>query len=250
MTTTNPTGRPNRTNPGDRALGYRDEQFRVEVANGDFDFRALELDDPKPTGRQLLTAAGFAPPEEHLIFQVLDDGAIEERRLDETVELRRKGAERFIVFRGDRSYRVEIDRRRFEWGAPELTGMAAKQLIRADPANTGIWLERRDEPDLFIEDGGIVHLAEDGIERLRTGPLDRYEYKVNGKTFFSKERTVDAAELLRAAFAGGAIGQDPDKTGYVMRVPDSDVTFVSGQAVDLDKYNVFRAAPEEGAPFA
>lgn len=80
--------------------------------------------------------------------------------------------------------------------------------------------------------------------------MDRYEYKVNGETFFSKDRSVDAAVLLKAAFEGKAIGDDPDKTGYVLRVPDSDVSFVAGQVVDLDKYNIFRAAPEKGAPFA
>ena len=80
--------------------------------------------------------------------------------------------------------------------------------------------------------------------------MEKYEFKVNGKTFFSEEQAVDAAVLLRTAFAGGAIGEDPDKTGYVLRVPDSDVTFESGQTVSLDKYNVFRAAPEKGAPFA
>ena len=80
--------------------------------------------------------------------------------------------------------------------------------------------------------------------------MKKYEFKVNGETFFSEEQAVDAAVLLQAAFAGKAIGEDPDKTGYVLRVPDSDVTFVSGQVVELDKYNVFRAAPEKGAPFA
>lgn len=80
--------------------------------------------------------------------------------------------------------------------------------------------------------------------------MDRYEYKVNWETFFSEKRAVDAAVLLRAAFAGKAIGEDPDKTGYVLRVPDSNVTFVSGQVVELDKYGIFRAAPEKGAPFA
>ena len=38
-------------------------------------------------------------------------------------------------------------------------------------------------------------------------------------------------------------------TGYVLRVRNSEVTFVSGDPVDLEKYNVFRAAPEEGTPF-
>ena len=80
--------------------------------------------------------------------------------------------------------------------------------------------------------------------------MGKFEFKVNGETFFADQQAVDAAVLLQIAFAGKAIGEDPDKTGYVLRVPDSDVTFVSGQAVDLDKHNVFRAAPEKGAPFA
>ena len=80
--------------------------------------------------------------------------------------------------------------------------------------------------------------------------MDKFEFKVNGETFFAESRSVDAAVLLRIAFAGKAIGEDPDKTGYVLRVPDSDETFVSGQTVDLDKHSVFRAAPEKGAPFA
>ena len=80
--------------------------------------------------------------------------------------------------------------------------------------------------------------------------MDKFEFKVNGETFFADQQAVDAAVLLQIAFAGKAIGENPDKTGYVLRVPDSDVTFVSGQLVQLDKYNVFRAAPEKGAPFA
>ena len=80
--------------------------------------------------------------------------------------------------------------------------------------------------------------------------MKKYEFKVNGETFYSEEQAVDAAILLQAAFAGKAIGEDPDKTGYVLRVPNSNVKFVSGQVVALDKYNVFRAAPEKGAPFA
>ena len=80
--------------------------------------------------------------------------------------------------------------------------------------------------------------------------MNKFEFKVNGETFFADQQAVDAAVLLQIAFAGKAIGENPDKTGYVLRVPDSDVTFVSGQVVVLDKYNVFRAAPEKGAPFA
>ena len=80
--------------------------------------------------------------------------------------------------------------------------------------------------------------------------MKKYEFKVNGETFFSDEQVVDAAVLLRIAFTGKAIGEDPDKVGYVLKVPDSDATFVAGQQVELDKYNIFRAVPKKGAPFA
>jgi len=80
--------------------------------------------------------------------------------------------------------------------------------------------------------------------------MKKYEFKVNGETLFADQQSVDAAVLLRIAFEGKAIGKDPNETGYVLRVPDTEVAFVSGETVDLDKHNVFRAAPEKGAPFA
>lgn len=80
--------------------------------------------------------------------------------------------------------------------------------------------------------------------------MDKYEFKVNGETFFADEREVDAAVILQQAYAGKAIGKNPNTTGYALRVRDKDVKFVSGEIVNLSEYNVFRAAPEKGAPFA
>ena len=168
--------------------------FSVAMAKANFDFQqSFEVDDPKVTGRQLLEAAGFRPPEEHLLFQVLDNGALEERRLDETVELCEKKTERFIVFKSDRSFRIEVDRRRFEWGAPELTGLIAKQMVGADPVCTGIWLERRDEPDLFIQDDDIVKLEPEGVERLRTGPV--FSLWIEDKEFQWPEQTITTKQI-------------------------------------------------------
>lgn len=78
----------------------------------------------------------------------------------------------------------------------------------------------------------------------------KYEFKVNGETFHADQREVDAAVLLQIAYNGKAIGKDPNSTGYALSVPDSEVRFVSGEIIDLDKYNVFRASPDKGAPFA
>lgn len=170
------------------------KSFFVAVAEANFDFRKpLELDDPKVTGRQLLETASFRPPEEHLLFQVLDNGALEECRLEETVELCEKKTERFIAFKSDRSFRVEIDRRRFEWGTPELTGLIAKQLVGADPTCIGIWLERQSEPDLFIQDDDMVNLEGEGVERLRTGPV--FPLWIEGKEFQWFKQTITAKQI-------------------------------------------------------
>lgn len=80
--------------------------------------------------------------------------------------------------------------------------------------------------------------------------MEKYEFKVNGETFFAEEPEVDAAVLLQQAYDGKAIGKDPNTTGYGLRVRDKDVKFVSGEIVNLREYSVFRAAPEAGAPFA
>ena len=191
--------------------GNGDGAFRVAVAAASFDFRDVELDDPKPTGQQLLRAAGCRPPDEHLIFQVLDDGALDERRLEETVELRESDAERFITFRSDRSFRVEIDDRRFEWGDEELTGLIAKQLVGADLECTGVWLERRREADRFIQDSDIVRLGADGVERLRTSPVYLLDIEEQGVSLARADDRHGANR--RAGWLGSGRRRTADRPG-------------------------------------
>ncbi len=40
--------------------------------------------------------------------------------------------------------------------------------------------------------------------------MDEFEFKVNGETFFADQQAVDAAVLLRTAFAGKAIVKHPE----------------------------------------
>ncbi|WAP66817.1 multiubiquitin domain-containing protein [Jiella pelagia] len=51
-----------------------DGAFRISVGDADLNFRPVRIDDPVPTGRQILEAAGVRIPEEHLVFQILRDG--------------------------------------------------------------------------------------------------------------------------------------------------------------------------------
>src|SRR5690348_6119342 len=95
----------------------------LRVAHEGFDSEPATIDDPVPTGAQLLHAAGRHPAADHLIFQLLPDGALEEIRPEETVDLRAPGCERFITFRSDRSFRLHVDEQARDWGLRAVTGL-------------------------------------------------------------------------------------------------------------------------------
>lgn len=138
--------------------------FRVRV-----DDALVALADPVVTGQQVLEAVRKFPTDEHLVFQVLPNGQLEEVRLDETVDLRHAGVEQFLTWRSDRSFRFVIDGRRFEWGAPVVTGRKLKDLAGVDPATYGVWLEVRGAEDRPVGDAERIDLAAPGVERFFTG---------------------------------------------------------------------------------
>jgi len=149
--------------------------YRVQIGNEKLEFRPAVIDDPVPTGLQILEAAGARPADEHLVFQVLKNGLLEELRPDETTDLRAKGVEKFLVFRSDRSFRFELDGRIFEWGAILISGMTLKKLASVDPATYGVWLEVRGADDRPIDDTEMVDLSAMGVERFFTGIVQTTE---------------------------------------------------------------------------
>ena len=153
----------------------KSNQYRVQIGNEKLEFRPAVIDDPVPTGLQILEAAGALPADEHLVFQVLKNGLLEELRPDETTDLRAKGVEKFLVFRSDRSFRFELDGRTFEWGATLISGITLKKLAGVDPATYGVWLEVRGAEDRPIGDAEMVDLSAVGVERFFTGIVQTTE---------------------------------------------------------------------------
>lgn len=143
--------------------------YRVEVGDAELAFRPVRIDDPVPTGRQILEAAGVRRIEEYLLFLVLSNGELEELRLDETTDLRGGGVERFLIFASAESYRIELDRKVFEWGACAISGRVLKRLAGVDPATYGVWLEVRGGEDQPIGDSELIRLDGKGLERFFTG---------------------------------------------------------------------------------
>ncbi len=132
------------------------------------DGESYSLEDPIVTGRQLLNLAGKRPIEEHLIFIFSPDGLLEDISLEERVDLRRSGAERFLTFLSDRSYRFELDSKRQDWGASIITEATLKRLANV-PADYRVWMERRNEEDLLLDPGQTVDLTGPEVERFYTG---------------------------------------------------------------------------------
>lgn len=125
--------------------------------------------DPIVTGEQILEAMRRFPTDEHLVFQNLDNGQLEEIRLDEAVDLRSPGREAFITFRSDASFRLTVDGRRFEWGWPLITGLELKQLAGVDPSSYGVWLAQRVGDDTLVANDQSIDLRSEGVERFFTG---------------------------------------------------------------------------------
>ena len=57
--------------------------------------------------------------------------------------------------------------------------------------------------------------------------MNRFEYKVNGETFFSETQIADVAVILQAAYKGKAIGKNPDEHGFRLNVANSSQSFVA-----------------------
>lgn len=125
--------------------------------------------DPIVNGEQILEAMRRLPTDEHLVFHRLENGQLEEIRLDEPVDLRNPGREAFITFRSDSSFRLTLDGRRFEWGRPLITGLELKQLAGVDPSSYGVWLAQRVGDDKLVSNEQSIDLRSEGVERFFTG---------------------------------------------------------------------------------
>lgn len=180
-------------------LGVRN---RLKIGNERLEFRDREVDDPVPTGRQVLQAAGIRSVVDNLLFVMTENGTLAEVRLDETVDLIQRRVKWFVVFKGDRSYRLMLDDRRIEWGSVSISGHVLKVLAGVDPAY-GVWIERRGQPDRFLADDDSVSLDAEAIERFRTGPI--FMLRIEDQTCTWPDSTITTEEIAELG------GWNPDE---------------------------------------
>lgn len=183
------------------------EHYLVQVLDPNGQGSLVEIDDPIPTGRQILGAAGKIPVENHLLLLFDDKGELEAVDLDDTVDVYERGVEQFFAFASDRLFYVALDGRRFPWGQAHICENVLRR-VGGIAEDQDIWLERRSKPDQLLADGDCVDLDEPGLEKLYT-QLKTWELNVQGVTVNVEQPTIVASDALKAA------GFNPDK-GWIL----------------------------------
>lgn len=197
------------------------DHYQIEVLDPNWQGNLVDISDPVPTGRQILTAAGKIPAENHLLLLYDDKGVLEVINLDEPVDVYQRGVEQFIAFDSDRLFYVALNGQRFPWGQVHIHENVLRQIgcIAEDHA---IWLERRNEPDQLLDDES-VDLNESGLEKLYTQPKS-WQLNVQGVIVNSEQPTILAREALKDA------GFNPDK-GWILVLK---ITGEPKQSINID----------------
>lgn len=179
-----------------RALHPAD-YYLVEVHDADGQFGAFKIDDPVPTGRQILAAAGKTPVEQYLLLMLDSQGVLEEINLEQKVDIYQQGVEQFIAFESDRLFYAALNGVRFPWGQASIREDILRKVANI-AENHAIWLERRNESDLLIGNGESVNLGASGLEKLYTKPKT-WKLNVQGVVVDSEQPTIVASDALRVA---------------------------------------------------
>ena len=181
----------------------RARSYRILFALGGLEFQALAVSDPVPLGRQILEAAGLKPEASYSLFGILPSGDFEDVRLDEPFDLRGMGAERFVAFLTDRTFKLTLDDAQIEWGEPVMSGAVLYELAKLSNEEA-VFLDVRGGKDRLIDPGEAIDLAEPGIERFITAPKQAatFDIIVNSRPKTVPDREVSFEQVVQLAFPG------------------------------------------------
>lgn len=169
--------------------------YRIRFALDSVAFAPLVLTDPVPLGRQVLEVAGANPIEAHSLFFLEPNGDFEDVRLDEPIDLRERGAERFIAFSTDRLFRLSLDRRQIVWGLPGIPEAALRTLADIGD-DMAVFLEVRGGTDRLIAEGETVDLTQPGVEAFISALRPhRYVFFVNGTRYETDQEALTGLQI-------------------------------------------------------
>jgi hypothetical protein len=177
--------------------------YRIRFAQDDLNFRNLDVTDPVPLGRQILTAAGRDPHDGYSLFAILPSGDFEDVRPDEPFDLRERGAERFVAFQTDRDFKLTLNDHQLEWGKPAISGATLYTLANIGD-DEAVFLEVRGGEDRLIEPADLIDLTAPGVERFITAPRPpkTFEIIVNSRPREVDQKQATFEQVVQLAFPG------------------------------------------------
>ena len=177
--------------------------YRIQFAQENLSFRAVEVQDSIPLGRQILAAGGLNSHGDFSLFAILSTGDFEDVRLDEPFDLRGEGAEKFVAFQSDRDFRLTVNEAQVSWGKPAISGHVLYQM--AGPAeHEGVFLVVPGGQDRLIERIEAVDLTVAGVERFIVAPKPRQviQIVVNGHEVEVAQSHQTFEDLVAIAYPG------------------------------------------------
>ena len=177
--------------------------YQIEIGDEHLQFRKYALDDPVPLGRQILTVAGYDATPDCSVFAILKTGDFEDIRLDEAVDLRERGIERFVIFHTDREFKLTVKGDLVQWGKPVISGAILYKLanIAEDEA---LYLDVPGGEDRLIEEMELIDLSAPGVERFIAAPRQptTFEITVNARPRIVLSREVTFEQVVQLVFPG------------------------------------------------
>jgi len=208
--------------------------YQVLIGDEHLEFVPRLIEDPVPTGNQILDAAGIEAKVDYAVYQMLQDGLLKEIRPEEATDLRSSGVEKFLIFRTDRSFRFLLDDRDFDWGSSRISGLTLKKLAQVEPETTSVWFDVKGGTGTLIEDRELFDLSAPGVERFYTRPKC-FTIIVNGRPKEVNQPHLSFWEVVKLAYPDAVGSQTTIYTVMYKRGPahNPEGSMVDGQSVQL-----------------
>lgn len=167
----------------------------------------LTAPNPRPTGAEILVAAGRPATPDQIVLQILRPGGLESIRLDEHADL--AAGSTFVLATGDRTFRFTVDLAQFEWPHRLISEVAVRRVANIAPDHK-LGLARPHGVQM-LGAGDLVDLANTGAEKFVTLPpaQQHWKLKVQGVVLEYLEPLVKVADAMTRA------GFDPRKAWHI-----------------------------------
>jgi hypothetical protein len=187
------------------------------VADDQGAFHEVPVASDRPTGAEILVAAGHPASPDHVVLQLLAAGGIESIRLDERADLGL--GRKFVLSKGDRLFRFIVDAKPFEWPHKRVSALTVRELAQV-PENRELE-QRRGADTIVLGAHDVIDLGPSGVEEFVT-KARTWKLKVQGVVLDYDHPEVKVGQAMQRA------GFDPNKAWHifllVMGQPKQEVT--------------------------